>query len=155
MYLYRLGVFSFSSSFIVYPYLESICIPVAKTWVSKPLSLFSMLISDFNLPKSARVPVRKTTLFLFSFFIYLYRSILIYVIPFNYTIFFYVNLRFSAYQVMHIMSRYSIVQGPFSCYQLCLNSLSLLDIAHRYNGVICPCFNHFFFPIYNFGSSSG
>src|SRR4051794_11158117 len=60
---YTFGKLHFSNSSTVNPYLGSMCMPVAKMCTSKRGgSCNSVRISDFSLPKSARVPERKTIL---------------------------------------------------------------------------------------------
>src|SRR3954467_7677193 len=55
------GKLHFSNSSTVSPYFGSLCIPVAKMWTSNSGgSASSVRIRDFILPKSARVPDRKT-----------------------------------------------------------------------------------------------
>src|SRR5262245_56701776 len=60
---YTFGKLHFSNSSTVKPYLGSMCMPVAKMWTSKRGGSSSRVrISDISLPKSARVPERKTIL---------------------------------------------------------------------------------------------
>src|SRR5690242_12746999 len=57
------GKLHFSNSSTVYPYFGSMCMPVAKMCTSNSGgSASSVRIKDFILPKSARVPERKTIL---------------------------------------------------------------------------------------------
>src|SRR3954462_4668342 len=60
---YTFGKLHFSNSSTVNPYFGSMCMPVAKMCTSKRGgSCSSVRINDFSLPKSARVPDRKTIL---------------------------------------------------------------------------------------------
>src|SRR6185295_4439917 len=60
---YTFGKLHFSNSSTVNPYLGSMCMPVAKICTSKRGGSCSRVrISDFSLPKSARVPDKKTIL---------------------------------------------------------------------------------------------